>query len=135
MLDEEVFMSQPQAFIHPLFPNHVFKLQKSIYGLKEAPRQWFKCLTNSLTSLGFIGSKTDSSLYFLNQGSVQISYLLYVDDILITGNDSTIVHSIIKSLQASFALKDLGVLNYFLGIEATWHNNGLLLSQSKYIQE
>ena len=58
-----------------------------------------------------------------------------MDDILITGNDHTIIHSIIKSLQTSFALKDLGVLSYFLGIETTWCNNGLLLSQTKYIHE
>ena len=58
-----------------------------------------------------------------------------MDDIIITGTDITKINSIIHSLQHSFALKDLGILSYFLGIEATWCKNGLLLSQSKYIQE
>jgi hypothetical protein len=62
-LFEEVFMSQPPRYQHPLYPNHVCMLQRVIYGLKQAPRAWFSCLSTKLLELGFHGSRSDSSLF------------------------------------------------------------------------
>lgn len=62
-LDEVIYISQPPGFVDPIRPDHVCLLKRSLYGLKHAPRMWNQCLTDALTSFGFLGSKTDSSLY------------------------------------------------------------------------
>jgi hypothetical protein len=62
-LSEDVFMVQPPGFVHPSFPNHVCKLKKAIYSLKQAPRAWFSRLSDKLFQLGFVGSKADTSLF------------------------------------------------------------------------
>lgn len=117
-LDEAVYMSQPKGFVNSQYPDHVCKLRKTIYGLKQAPRQWFKCLSTTLFSLGFKGSKTDSSLFFYTHGSIQAYCLAYVDDIILTGNNTQFLSSVLQLLQQLFLVKDLGRLNFFLGIEA-----------------
>ena len=122
-------------FVHSQYPNHVCKLNKSLYGLKQVPRQWFTCLYASLIQLGFTGSKTYTSLFYYNKNGQTIFCLVYVDDIILTGNDSTHVQSLINFLKQQFALKDLGTLHYFLGIEVLWSSNGVLLTQQKYIQD
>ena len=107
-------MHQPPGFVDPLLPQHVCKLRKFLYGLRQAPRQWYLCLSNALLRLGFMASKTDTSLYYYNIASKKAYCLIYVDDILITGNYPYHIRSIITSLNISFRLKDLGVLHYFL---------------------
>ena len=87
-LTEEVYMHQPSGFVHPQFPNHVCKLKKAIYGLKQAPRAWYNSLRDFLLSYGFINSKTDTSLFIYNTGGILAYFLVYVDDLLFTGNNS-----------------------------------------------
>ena len=80
-------MQQPQGFVDRTRPNLVCKLQKSLYGLKEVHRAWFKCFTTHLLTLGFNASKVDNSL-FVQKFRKSTTYLqLYVDDIIIIGND------------------------------------------------
>lgn len=81
-------MVQPPGFNHSLFPDHVCHLRKVLYGLKQAPRAWFSQLTTKLLELGFVVSKADTSLYILANGSTLIYFLIYVDDIIVTGPDS-----------------------------------------------
>ncbi|GJY01867.1 putative RNA-directed DNA polymerase [Tanacetum coccineum] len=128
-LKEQVYMKQPPGFIDPQRPNHVCLLYKSLYGLKQAPRAWFERLSKALFDLGFKGSKTDPSLFIYSRG------LVYVDDIIVTGNNKGTIDNIICQLGSAFALKDLGPLNYFLGIEIVPHVSGILPSQKKYILE
>ncbi|KAJ0727195.1 putative RNA-directed DNA polymerase [Helianthus annuus] len=139
-LQETVYMRQPQGFVDPSKPHHVCLLHKSLYGLKQAPRAWFHRLStalqqlgSALQQLGFHGSKTDPSLFILNSRGTIIYVLVYVDDIIITGNNNQAVDHIIQSLSSSFAVKDLGSLHYFLGIEVIRHGLDLILSQKKYI--
>ncbi|KAJ4767139.1 hypothetical protein LUZ62_077514 [Rhynchospora pubera] len=132
-LVEKVYMSQPQGFIDQAHPNYVCELHKSLYGLKQAPRAWFQKLSTSLTSLGFSSSKYDPSLFVSHQNGITLLILVYVDDIIITGNNHTAVQSCISQLQQDFALKDLGPLHFFLGIEAKQTVQGLQLTQTKYI--
>lgn len=134
-LDETVFMLQPQGYIHPQYPQHVCKLHKSLYGLRQAPRSWFAKLSTKLQALGFKESKADTSLFVLQEVNYVLYILIYVDDILITGSNTAAIQSIISALQASFAVKDLGSLHYFLGIEALWCTNGIYLTQRKYIAD
>jgi hypothetical protein len=132
-LDEEVFMSQPPGFSHPTLPLHVCKLHKSLYGLKQAPRAWFSRLSTKLCELGFLSSKADSSLFILQNTSLTMFVLVYVDDIIITASVPEAIPDLLQHLRTSFAIKDLGKLNFFLGVEVTALTSGLLLSQRRYI--
>ncbi|KAK9187228.1 hypothetical protein WN944_018620 [Citrus x changshan-huyou] len=131
-LKEDVYMEQPLGFIDSSKPSYVCKLHKSLYGLKQAPRAWFKCLSQALLDLGFKCSKADTSLFTLHKPNITIFILIYVDDVIITGNNSTGIQDIITTLGSQFALKDLGKLSYFLGIEIKYFNKGIFLSQAKY---
>ena len=111
----------------------VCKLHKPIYGLKQAPQSWFLKLSNTFISLS---SKSDSSLFlrFIPNGTLII--LIYVDDIIVTRTSSNLIECFITQLNENFALKDLGKLHYFLGIEVAGFVDGyLLFSQIKYIKD
>jgi hypothetical protein len=128
-------MEQPPGFEHPHLSNHVCKLHKSLYGLKQAPRAWFEKLSTCLISLGFICSKADSSL-FIHRHEINFTILLvYVDDIVLTGNSSSFISHLTKQLNEKFSLKDLGQLHYFLGIEIKHFCGGITISQTKYAHD
>ncbi|CAH9085091.1 unnamed protein product [Cuscuta europaea] len=128
-------MRQPRGFIHPLFPNHLCQLRKAIYGLKQAPRAWFYRFSSFLLSHHFTCNKSDNSLFIYHQNNNVIYLLLYVDDIIITGNSSAVINSFIQLFAKYFAMKDLGDLNYFLGVQAMLNTKGLFLSQHKYVSD
>jgi hypothetical protein len=113
----------------------VCKLHKAIYGLKQAPRAWFSRLSTKLIQLGFVGSKADSSLFLYKTQSVTVFLLIYVDDIIITASDPAAIPDLLHLLNAEFAVKDLGDLHYYLGVEVHKLNSGLLLSQRRYIMD
>ena len=127
-LDEEVFMSQPPGFIDPSRPHHVCRLHKSLYGLKQAPRAWFTELKNFILSQGFVNCHSDSSLFVYTNKSIRVYFLVYVDDLLITCNSMTLIRHVITALSHKFSIKDLGPLNFFLGVEVIPTSNGLFLS-------
>ena len=110
-------MDQPQRFTDTNNPNHICRLRKAIYGLKEAPRAWYNELKLFLLTSGFLNSNVDTSLFILHSTSVSIYLLVYVDDIIITSNNPSTVQHFITLLSCRFSLKDLGVLTYFLSIE------------------
>jgi len=132
-LSEEVFMSQPPGFSHPQFPHHICKLHKALYGLKQAPRAWFSRLSSKLLALGFRGAKTDSSLFIFKSPEFTMFILIYVDDIIITCSKDSAIDNLLSLLQSDFSIKDLGLLNFFLGIEVVDTPDGSLLSQKRYI--
>jgi len=121
-LDEEVYMQMPKGIPNP---NHkVCRLRKSLYGLKQASRQWFSKLKDTLISLGYTQSKSDYSL-FLNKTSTQITVIaVYVDDILITCSDYAEIQHVKQHLDTTFGIKDLGKLHYFLGLEVSHTEKG-----------
>lgn len=86
-LAEDVFMMQPLDFVHPDVPSHVCQVKKALYGLKQTPRAWFSMLSSCLPELGFLASCVDSSLFTYIQGSLSIYFLVYVDDIFVTGSN------------------------------------------------
>ncbi|BFG40530.1 hypothetical protein CerSpe_268040 [Prunus speciosa] len=131
-LSEEVFMKQPIGFVDQQFPSHVCKLKRSLYGLKQAPRAWFQRFSEYLLQLGFHESQNDYSLFVYNHQGVYLILLIYVDDILITGNDQEQISHLIRRLGTLFSMKDLGKLHYFLGIEVTYDGDCMYLTQSKY---
>ncbi|RVX21744.1 Retrovirus-related Pol polyprotein from transposon RE1 [Vitis vinifera] len=88
-LAKDVFMEQPLGFIGPLYPTHVYKLDKSLYSLKQSPRAWYTKLSNSLLYLGFVTSKNDSFLFICHSSYGLLLVLVYVDDIIVIGSHST----------------------------------------------
>jgi histone deacetylase 1/2 len=135
ILQEEVYMTQPAGF-EASDKSLVCKLHKSLYGLKQAPRAWYERLTQTLLQMGFTASKCDPSLLVLHQQGACIYVLIYVDDILITGSAPHLIQDLIHKLNIKFALKQLGEVDYFLGIEVNHvASGGLFLNQSKYIKD
>ncbi|KAH9718111.1 retrovirus-related pol polyprotein from transposon RE1 [Citrus sinensis] len=134
-LTEAVYMPQSEGFEDKNRPSYICKLEKALYGLRQAPRAWFDKLKGALSCWGFKNSKSDTSLFFRRIESKIVIMLIYVDDIIITGSDSQGIEEVIKDLNTSFALKDLENLNFFLGIQVQRSQNSLLLSQVKYIQD
>jgi hypothetical protein len=126
VLEEEVYMRQPPGYETKL--GHICKLDKALYGLKQAPRAWYSRLSTKLHSLGFVPSKADTSLFFYNKGGVSIFMLIYVDDIVVASSSEKAVDALLHDLGMDFALKDLGDLHYFLGIEVQRVSDGIILS-------
>ena len=92
-------------------------------------------MSSKLQALGFSASKADTSLFFYTKGGVSIFMLVYVDDIVVVSSSGQAVDALLHDLGLAFALKDLGDLHYFLGIEVKWTGTGILLSQEKYANE
>lgn len=132
-LTEEVYTVQPPGFVDADRPNHVCHLHKALYGLKQAPRAWYQELSNFLIQSGFINSVADTSLFILRRGSSLVYMLIYVDDIIITGNDCVLLQQILDSLATRFSVKEPEDLNYFLGIEAVRTSTDLHITQRRYI--
>ena len=132
-LQEEVYMVPPPGVFHQ--PGEVCKLRKALYGLKQAPRAWFEKFSTIITSLGFRPSNHDSALFVRCTPAGRILLSLYVDDMIITGDDVDGILMLKTELTRCFAMKDLGSLRYFLGIEVASSPKGYLLSQSKYISD
>ncbi|KAH9658913.1 hypothetical protein KPL70_023664 [Citrus sinensis] len=110
-------MPQPEGFVNPDYPRHICKLKKALYGLKQAPRAWFNKLKSVLESWNFCRAKSDTSLFFKQNGNDVVILLIYVDDIIVTGSNNIEIEQLVQDLSSTFALKDLGQLNFFLGIE------------------
>lgn len=133
VLEEEVYMKQPPGFEDKNKPFHICRLDRSLYGLKQAPRAWYSRLSSKLQTLGFIPSKSDTSLFIYNKSHTIIFVLIYVDDIIVTSSSNEAVTALLKDLHSDFALQDLGDLHFFLGIEVKRNKEGgLHLSQEKY---
>jgi len=111
----------------------VCKLKKSLYGLKQASRQWNLELTKFLIDLGFTQSKQDYSLFTRSDEGKFLVVLVYVDDILITGSDGGGIVSVKAALHKAFTIKDLGEARYFLEVEISRSAKGILVNQKKYI--
>ncbi|GKB34825.1 ribonuclease H-like domain-containing protein [Tanacetum coccineum] len=133
-LIEEVYRTLPLGF-GDNNDNKVCKLNKSLYGLKQAPRQWNAKLTAALIEHGFVQSKFDYSLFIKESDSVFVALLVYVDDIVITGNCKTSIELFKEFLKNKFMIKDLGLLKYFLGIKVLENKSGIYLTQRKYCLE
>ncbi|GJS03671.1 retrotransposon protein, putative, ty1-copia subclass [Tanacetum coccineum] len=116
-LNEEVYMEQPEGFVSQKFPNRVCKLKRSIYGLKQASRQWNKRFDDEIKKFGLSQNRDEPCVYVKASGSYVTFLILYVDDILIMGNNIPILQEVKSYLGRCFAMKDLGEAAYILGIK------------------
>ena len=133
-LVEDVYMCLSLGF-HSKGEHLVCKLNKSLYGLKQASRKRFEKFSSTILQMGFIQSKSNYSLFTHTQGASFTVLLVYVDDILLIGNNPTCVQQLKKVLDDIFGLKDLGSLRYFLGLEVARTDAGISLNQRKYALE
>jgi len=135
-LFEDVYMDQPDGFVESGKRHMVCKLRKSIYGLKQASRQWYLKFDNVVTSLGFKENAVDQCIYLKASGRKFIILVLYVDDILLTSNDVDFLCDTKQMLTTHFDMKSLGNASFVLGIEIHRHRtHGILgLSQKGYIE-
>ncbi|KAK9057022.1 hypothetical protein SSX86_024388 [Deinandra increscens subsp. villosa] len=124
-------MKLPQGFKNK-GDSKVCKLKKSIYGLKQASRNWYHKFTKALLNLGYKQSKADHSLFIYKTNESYVAVLIYVDDVIMVGNDEKKIQNTKLYLDNKFSIKDLGQLKYFLGIEVAKTSEGLVLSQRKY---
>ena len=136
-LEEEIYMDQPEGFIVPGKEDHVCKLKKSLYGLKQSPRQWYKRFDSFMLSNGFERSQYDSCVYIKFVDGSPIYLLLYVDDMLIAAKSKKEITTLKAQLSSEFEMKDLGAAKKILGMEIKRDRNSrlLFLSQQNYIKK
>ncbi|GJV14320.1 retrotransposon protein, putative, ty1-copia subclass [Tanacetum coccineum] len=136
-LDEDIYMEQPEGYVNPKYPNRVCKLQRSIYGLKQASRQWNKRFDEEIKKFGFTQNRDEPCVYRKASGSNVVFLILYVDDILIMGNNIPRLKEVKDYLGKCFSMKDLGEAAYILGIKIYRDRSKRLigLSQSAYIDK
>ncbi|WVZ93020.1 hypothetical protein U9M48_039043 [Paspalum notatum var. saurae] len=131
-LREEVYMQPPHGYSVP--EGMVCRLRRSLYGLKQAPRVWFQRFASVVIAVGFSASVHDPALFVHTSSRGRTLLLLYVDDMIITGDDPQFIAFVKARLSELFLMSDLGPFRYFLGIEVSSTHEGFYLSQEKYIQ-
>ena len=137
-LEETIYMTQPEGFkVEPKGEELVCLLKRSLYGLKQSPRQWYKRFDSVVTKAGYTRSRFDTCLYYIDLGTPSQTFLLiYVDDMLIMGNDLNKISKLKEVLNGEFEMKDMGAARKILGIDILRdrRNHKLILSQRHYLQ-
>ena len=129
-LAEEVYIKQPPGFVAQGESGLVCKLRRSLYGLKQSPRAWFSRFSSVVKEFSMIRSAADHSVFYHHSSTGQCIYLIvYVDNIIITGNDQDGIQKLKQHLFSHIQTKDLGKLKYFLGIEVAQSNSEVAISQ------
>ena len=129
-LSEEVYMQPPLGL--SVESNKVCRLWRAIYGLKQAPRAWFAKFSSTIFRLGYTTNPFDSALFLRRTDKCTILRFLYVDDMIITGDDLSGIQELKDFLSQQLEIKDLGHLSYFLGLEITHFIDGLYIIQANY---
>ncbi|KAK8972381.1 hypothetical protein V6N11_034273 [Hibiscus sabdariffa] len=133
-LEEEVYMWNPLCLKSIGGKNQVCKLNRSLYGLKQSPRAWFERFTNVILQNGYKQSLVDHTLFIQHtSANKKVILLVYVGDIILTGDDAQEIQSLKKILNREFETKDLGKLRYFLGMEVVGSREELVINQRKYV--
>ena len=134
-LNEEIYMNIPPGFASNT-SNKVCKLKKALYGLKQSPRAWFGRFAKVMKGSGYKQSQGDHTLFIKHSSVGGVTALLvYVDDIIVTGNDEKEKHELKQKLVKEFEIKELGKLKYFLGIEVAYSTQEIFISQQKYVTD
>lgn len=131
------FGAEPELVPKPkdVKPNHVCKLRKALYGLKQAPRAWYGKIAEFLVKNGYAMAPADSSLFVKNRDGRLAIVLVYVDDLIITGDNTEEIQLIRENLATRFKMKELGKLKHFLGLEIEESKEGFFLGQQKYARD
>jgi len=132
-LQEEVYMEIPPGFANSQTVGKVCRLKKSLYGLKQSPRAWFDRFRRAVCDMGYTQCNGDHTVFYKHRKTFITIMAVYVDDIVITGDDVEEIKCLKENLGRAFEVKDLGPLRYFLGIEIARSPKGIVLSQRKYV--
>ena len=134
-LDEEIYMEQPEGFVVKGQERKVCKLIKSLYGLKQALKQWHEKFDMTLLSNGFTINECDKCIYVKGYKDAYVIICLYVDDMLILGTNKDVINQTKKMLKSCFDMKDLGLVDVILGVRIKRSSEGYILTQSHYIEK
>ena len=122
VLQEEIYMEQPDGFVIQGEEDKVYLLQKALYGLKQALRAWYSRIDDHLMNLGFVKSLSEATLYIKLKDDDILIMSLYVDDLLITGSNELHIEEFKQEMLRVFEMTDLGLMTYFLGMEIKQSN-------------
>ena len=117
VLDEDIYMAQPDGYVDEARPDHVCKLKRSLYGLKQSPRMWNQTIDKFMLELGFKKCESDHCVYVKRDDQDMIFVALYVDDLVLASSTDELLKSTKKALGDRFEMTDMGQLKYFLGME------------------
>lgn len=134
-LKEEVYVTQPEGFEVKNKEHLVFRLHKALYGLKQAPRAWNLCLDRRLKQIGFETCVQEQAVYKRMKNGVVLLVGVYVDDLIVTGKIRSDIDTFKEEMTAEFEMSNLGLLNYYLGIEVDQKDNGISVKQSGYAKK
>jgi hypothetical protein len=134
-LDEEIYMAQPEGFAAPGQEHLVCRLKKSLYGLKQSPRQWYQKLHSTFVALGFSRCASDHCVWVWAKNGIKVIIPAYVDDLTIACKHTPTLKHIKAELHKQYKMHDLGPIKYILGIEIIRDraNRTMYLSQRKHI--
>ncbi|GJX89327.1 retrovirus-related pol polyprotein from transposon TNT 1-94 [Tanacetum coccineum] len=135
ILREEVYVSQPDGFVDPDNPNHVYRLKKALYGLKQAPRAWYDLLSSFLLSQGFSKGTVDPTLFISRKGKDILLVQIYVDDIIFASTTTELCDKFSEIMCSKFKMSMMGKISFFLGLQISQSPRGIFLNQSKYALE
>ncbi|GJZ00248.1 retrovirus-related pol polyprotein from transposon TNT 1-94 [Tanacetum coccineum] len=134
-LKEEVYVSQPEGFVDPDHPNHVYRLKKALYGLKQAPRAWYDTLSRFLLAHGFSKGVVDPTLFIRTTGKHTLHVQIYVGDIIFSSTDSRDCGRFSNEMSSKFQMSMMGQMSFFLGLQISQNPKGIFINQSKYANE
>ncbi|GJW06717.1 retrovirus-related pol polyprotein from transposon TNT 1-94 [Tanacetum coccineum] len=134
-LREEVYVSQPDGFVDPDNPNHVYKLKKALYGLKQAPRAWYDMLSSFLISQDFSKGLVDPTMFIRREGKELLLVQIYVDDIIFAASTPELCDLFAKIMCSKFKMSMMGKISFFLGLQISQNPRGIFINQSKYALE
>ncbi|GJY97257.1 retrovirus-related pol polyprotein from transposon TNT 1-94 [Tanacetum coccineum] len=129
ILCEEVYVSQPDGFVDPENPNHVYKLKKALYGLKQVPRAWYDFLSLFLLSQEFSKGTVDPTLFIKREGKYILLVYIYVDGIIFASTKPDLCESFSKIMCSKFKMSMMGKLSFFLGLQIS--QNTPMVEKSK----
>ena len=125
-IEEDVYLKPPPGFSDEYNQGEGCKLKKALYGLKQSPKAWFGRITTAMKRFGYRQSNSDHTLFLRNNGDQITCLVIYVDDMVITGNNAQKIDKLKSQLFQEVEMKDLGQLKYFLGIEVLRSKRGYL---------
>ncbi|GJY96473.1 putative ribonuclease H-like domain-containing protein [Tanacetum coccineum] len=134
-IEEEVYVCQPPGFEDPEFPDRVYKVEKALYGLHQAPRAWYETFSTYLLDNGFQRGQIDKTLFIKRVKSDILLVQVYVDDIIFGSTKKELCTEFKKLMHKKFQMSSMGELTFFLGLQVTQKDDGIFISQDKYVDE
>nr|KYP39072.1 Copia protein [Cajanus cajan] len=132
-IQEEVYVEQSLGFVVYKYPNHVYKLKKTLYGLKQTPRSWYDRLRKFLIDNDYIREKVDNTLFVKKFKKDTMYVQIYVDDIVFGSTNLSLYEEFANTMQGEFEMSMMGELTFFLGLQIKQMNDGIFISQRKHV--